>query len=113
MKSENVSNANVSFYDVLTKGISQLAMYAGNESVVQILRSDDYKVKFPIYATMINCNFRKGERRKLLLEQGSKVFHFIFNNFPRLPYDCTEKIFSYLSDEDLRILIDACKCRQS
>jgi ankyrin repeat protein len=109
MKTENVSNTNVSFYDILTKGIRQLAMYAGNEIIVQILRSDDYKVKFPIYASMINSNFRKGERRKELLEKGNKIFHFLFNNFPQLPHDCTEKIFSYLSDEDLRILIDACK----
>jgi hypothetical protein len=58
---------------------------------------------------MINSNFRKGEKRKELLEQGYKIFHFLFNNFPRLPHDCTEKIFGYLSDEDLRILIGACK----
>jgi ankyrin repeat protein len=109
MKTEKISNANASFYDILTKGINQLAMYAGNESIVQILRSDGYKVKFPIYASMINSNFRKGERKKELLEQGNKIFHFLFSNFPRLPHDCTERIFSYLSDEDLRVLIDACK----
>jgi hypothetical protein len=105
MKSAKFSNANISFYDILTKGTSQLAIYAGNQSIVQILRSDDYKVKFPIYASMINSNFRKGERRK----QGNEVLHVVFNSFPLLPHDCTEKIFSYLSDEDLRILIDACK----
>jgi hypothetical protein len=109
MKCENVSNANVSFYDILTKGISQSAMYAGNENIVRILRSDDYKIKFPIYASMINSNFRKGERRKELLEQGNNIFHVLFNNFPRLPRDCTEKIFSYLSDQNLRILIRMCK----
>jgi len=109
MKSEKDSNANVSFYDILTKGISQLAMYAENESIVQILRPVDYKIKFQRYASMVNTNFSKGERRKELLEEGIKIFHFSFNNFPRLPHDCTEKIFSYLSDEDLRILIAACK----
>jgi ankyrin repeat protein len=109
MLSEKVSNANVSFYDILTKSISQLAMYAGNESIVHIFRSVDYKVKFPIYASMINSNFKRGERRKKLLEHGNKIFHFLFNSFPRLPHDCTAKIFSYLSDENLRILIDACK----
>jgi len=62
MKSENVGNADVSFYDILTKDTSQSAMYAGNESIVQILRSGDHKVKFPIYASMINSNFRKKER---------------------------------------------------
>jgi hypothetical protein len=108
MKSEKVSNTNVSFYDILTKGINQLAMYAANESIVQILSSDYYKVKFPIYASMINSNFRKGEKRKKMLEQGDEIFHFLFNNFPRL-HDYTEKIFGDLSDEDLRILTGAYK----
>jgi hypothetical protein len=65
---------------------------------------------------MINCNFRKGERRRELLEQGHKIFHSFSNNFAVLPYACIEKIFSYLSDEDLRILIAVCKpatCQQS
>jgi len=109
MKSEKVGNANVSFYDILTKDISQSAKYAGNDSIVQILRSDDYKIKFPIYASMINSNFRKGEIRKELLEQGNNIFYFLFNSFPQLSHDCTERIFIYLSVEDLRILIDACK----
>jgi len=108
MNSEKVGNANVSFYDILTKGISQLAMYAGNESIVQILRSDDYKIRFPIYAGMINCNIRKGEGRKELLEQGNKSFHSLLNYFPLLPQVSTGKIFIYLSDEDLRILINDC-----
>ena len=76
---------------------------------MQILKSGEYEVKFPIFASMINSNFRKGERRRELLEKGSKIFHFLFNKFPQLPHDCTEKICSFLSDEDLRILIDACK----
>jgi hypothetical protein len=58
---------------------------------------------------MINSNFRKGERRKPLLEQGRKIFHSFCNNLPALPHVCTAEIISYLSDEDLRILIDACK----
>jgi hypothetical protein len=109
MKSEMVSDAKVTFYDILTKGESQLAMYAGNESIVQILRSDDYKIRFPIYANMISSNFRKGGRRKELLEQGRTIFHFLFNSCPQLPHVCIGEIFSYLSDEDLRIVIGACK----
>jgi hypothetical protein len=110
MKSEMVRDNKVTFYDILTKGVRQLAVYARDGNMVQVLRSDDYKTQFPIYASMININFRKGEIRKELLEQGNKSFHFLFNNFPQLPHVCTEKIFSYLSDKDIRILIDACKC---
>jgi hypothetical protein len=104
MKSEKFSNSYVSFYDILTKDISQLAMYARNESIVQILGSDDYKKKFPIYASMINSNFRKGERRKELLEQAHETLHSFVHC---LPYLCNKKIFSYLSNEDLRNVIDA------
>ena len=104
MKSEKFSNANVSFYDILTKDTSQLAMYARNENIVQILRSNYCKIKFPIYASMINSNFRKGEKGKELLEQAHETLHSLA---PWLPYLCTKKIFSYLSNEDLRIIIDA------
>ena len=103
MKSEKV-DANISFYNILTKGISQLAIYAGNENVARVLSSGDYKKKFPIYASTINTHFRNGERRKKVLQ----LFHS-FSRFLGLPHVCTEKIFNYLSDDDLRALIDACK----
>jgi hypothetical protein len=51
------------------------------------------------------CNFRKGDRRKELLGKGNKIFHILFSTFPQLPDDCTDKIFSYLSDEDLRMFM--------
>ena len=44
-----------------------------------------------------------------MLEPVNEIFHSLFNDFPLLPHVCTEKIFSYLSDEDLRILIGDCK----
>ncbi|XP_076684322.1 uncharacterized protein LOC143377176 [Andrena cerasifolii] len=109
MKGEKVGNANISFYDILTKKASQLAIYAGNESIVQAFRSGDYEKKFPIYATMINGKFRKGQRRKVVIAQGNQIFHSLFTNFLGIPYDCTEKIFDYLSNEDLRTIMDACK----
>jgi len=79
-------------------------VYARNEIIVRILRLDGYKIKFPIYATMINSNFRQEERRKELLEEAYGTFESLFPSFPN---DCTENIFSYLSDEDLKILIHA------
>jgi hypothetical protein len=100
-----VGDAKVTFYEILTKGVRQLAVYVGNENIVQVLRSGDYEIKFPIYASMINSNFRKGERRKELLEKGNNISHVLFNN-SQLPRDCVENIFSYLSDKDLRTVID-------
>ncbi|XP_020292120.1 uncharacterized protein LOC109858861 isoform X2 [Pseudomyrmex gracilis] len=109
MKNEKISNTNISFYDILIKDTNLLAKCMRNENLVQVLGSDDYKTKFPIYASMINCNFRKGMEKKELLEQSTRIFYFLFNNFPKLPHICIEKIFSYLSDNDLRIVIDTCK----
>ena len=60
MKGEKIDNSNASFYDILTQSISQLAIYAKNKNIVQTLKSDDYKIKFPIYASMIDSQFRKG-----------------------------------------------------
>ena len=109
MKSGKVGNSSISFYDVLTKGISQLAIYAGNKSMVEVFKSNECKLKFPIYDSMINIQFRKGRRRKEVLDEGSTIFNFFFNNFLGLSFYCTEKIFSYLSDEDLKTLMVACR----
>ncbi|XP_020297403.1 ankyrin repeat and KH domain-containing protein 1-like [Pseudomyrmex gracilis] len=108
MKNEKISNTNISFYDILIKDTNLLAIYIKNENVVQVLRSDEYKTKFPIYSSMIKNQFRKGMKKKELLEQGTKNFYF-FCNFFELPLECSEQIFSYLSDNDIRILIDTCK----
>ena len=109
MKCEKAGNANISFYDILTKDVSQLAIYAGNESIALAFRSGDYEKKFPVYATMLNGKFWKGQRRKVLIERGYKIFHSLFTDFLGIPHDCTEKIFNHLSDEDLRTLMEACK----
>ncbi|XP_020294497.1 26S proteasome non-ATPase regulatory subunit 10-like [Pseudomyrmex gracilis] len=107
MKNEKISNTNISFYDILIKD-TNLVIYMRNENVVQVLSSDEYKTKFPIYFSMIKNQFRKGMKKKELLEQGIKSFYF-FCNFPELPLECIEQIVSYLSDNDIRILIDTCK----
>ena len=109
MKAERIGNSNISFYDMLTKGIHQLAIYAGIESIVQVFRSDDWEEKFPRYCSLINSRFRRGRRRKVLLNRGNTIFQFVFTNFLGIPRECTGIIFSYLSDQDLRTLMEACK----
>ncbi|XP_044742473.1 ankyrin-3-like [Chrysoperla carnea] len=102
MKSEKINNYNISFYDILSKITNSLAICLRNENIVHILKLDDYKTKFPIYASMIKSRFRNAMKRKELLEQSNKIIFFFLNNSPHLPQDCTEKILSYLSDEDLK-----------
>ncbi|XP_020297259.1 ankyrin-1-like isoform X2 [Pseudomyrmex gracilis] len=108
LKNEKISNTNISFHDILIKDTNPLAKYMRNENVVQVLRSDEYKTKFPIYSSMIKNQFRKGLEKKELFEQGTKSF-YLFCNCPELPLECIDQIFGYLSDTDIRILIDTCK----
>ncbi|XP_044726605.1 putative ankyrin repeat protein RF_0381 isoform X3 [Chrysoperla carnea] len=109
MKSEKMNNYNISFYDILIKNTDSLAICLRNENIVQILKLDDYKTKFPIYGSMIKSRFRNGMKRNELLDQGNKILHFLFANHLQLPQECTEKIFSYLSDEDLKKIIEKSK----
>lgn len=106
MKCEKITNPYISLYDILVKDARQLAMYMRNERIVQALKSMDFKEKFPIYASMIESQFRKGMQRKGLLEKGINIFQFLY---PEVPSDCTKKIFSYLSAEDLKMLSNAGK----
>ncbi|XP_076279889.1 uncharacterized protein LOC143208872 [Lasioglossum baleicum] len=107
MKRKKIDNSCTSFYDILTKNTSELAR---NESIVKALKSDDYKTMFPIYASTIDSRFRRWVEREELLEQvRNKFLPSLFKSLNELPFLCTEKIFSYLSDKDLRILLVACK----
>lgn len=108
LKSDKIDNTNISVYDILVKDVNTLAVYVGNTNVVQVLRSADYKTKFPIYAHMIKSNFRKGMKRREVLERCKNVWQALFHQLPDLPEECIEKISCFLGNEDLRILMDAC-----
>lgn len=107
MKSTKICN--ITFYDILTKTTSFLVKYLRNENIFLVLESDDYKTnivyKFSMYKNMIEYNILKGMERKELIDEGNRNFNLIFKNLPALPYVCTEIIFSYLSDKDLRNLM--------
>ncbi|XP_057325711.1 putative ankyrin repeat protein RF_0381 [Microplitis mediator] len=109
MKTEKVGSSNVSFYDILTKSTNQLSMFVRNESIFETLSSNNYKRDFLIYGNIISHCFSKGLERFKLVEQGSQCFHTIFDNFDKLPYNCTKKIYDFLGDSDFINLIIACK----
>ena len=80
-----------------------------NENVVKVLKSTNYTIEFPLYAGVVKSHFRKGIERKELLELGLGSLYSLLNNLTDLPYGCTEKILSYLSNKDLENLIDVFK----
>ena len=104
MKNEKVYLCTISYYDILTKGANSLAVSMWNENLVKALKSTNYTIEFPLYASIIKSHFRKGMVRKELLELGHRSFNSLFKNLTVLSYDCTEKILSYLSNEDLENL---------
>lgn len=106
MKNENIYNTNVSFYNILMKGKHQLSIYARNESIVEAFESTKYAEMFPIYADVLQYQFRKGQERQRCLKSGIKSFSFIFGY--DLPHLLVSKILGYLSHSDLKILINAC-----
>uniref|UniRef100_A0A1Y1NLE7 Uncharacterized protein n=1 Tax=Photinus pyralis TaxID=7054 RepID=A0A1Y1NLE7_PHOPY len=107
MKSEKIYNTNITFYDILSKGINQLVLCIRNEHITSVLKPDNIGKKFPLYCSMLQDRVRKGLERKRLLEQGDRIFQFLRKNLPSLPLPCTERIFSYLSNKDLKNFIGA------
>ncbi|XP_055838337.1 ankyrin-3-like [Episyrphus balteatus] len=97
------ANARLSFYDILTKSIHSLARCVRNEDVVRIFSSDNYKKKFPIYAGIIERNFKKATQRRHLLDSAYGFFKCYF----KMPNKCSDQILSYLSNGDLENIKDS------
>ena len=128
MKRENIVNSNISFYDILVKGTSSVAAYMRNNNVIEVYKTEqgtssltaymrnknvevyktaDYEIQFPIYGSMLKSQFRKGMEWNRIFEAANRCFYSLFNGYTELPYECAEKVLGYLSHEDLKNLIDA------
>ncbi|KAK2703938.1 putative ankyrin repeat protein RF_0381 [Artemia franciscana] len=107
MKREKIIHNKLSFYDFLVRTPSSLVIYMRNENILQVLKSINYESKFPMYVGLIKNQFSEVMERKELLEQCIDIFYFLFNKATGLPQECSEKIQTYLSNEDIKSLIDA------
>ncbi|XP_026673473.1 ankyrin repeat domain-containing protein 6-like [Ceratina calcarata] len=107
MKSTKIKNTVITFHDILTKRIDQIALYARNEDVVQVMEASDYQTMFPTYEDIIKRRFNRGKVRKELLDESVTFFRWYFNR----DYDliCIQGILKYLSNLDLTNLRNACK----
>jgi hypothetical protein len=77
-----------------------------NENIVELSNTANYEMQFPLYSSILKSHFRIGVERNELLETANRNFNYVLKNLAQLPYDCTEKIFSYLTNEDLKSFID-------
>lgn len=95
---------NISFYDILTQKESELNFYMRNESLRKIL-DVEYDGKFPIYASMLKIRVMKGKIRNRLVKLGGISLESMLEI--KLPDLVIYKLFSYLSNIDLRNSIHA------
>ncbi|XP_044582156.1 putative ankyrin repeat protein RF_0381 [Cotesia glomerata] len=100
MKKEKITRTSVSYYDVLVKGVDQVVMYAENKNIEKAIKDKKLATKFPLYAKMLVYQFKKGQKRNLLLKNAEKKLEDIFGD---LPYNCVRDILIYLNNEDLMV----------
>lgn len=114
MKQDFVENSAVRTYDVfVSKDLSQLAAYARNDNLLAVLKSKEYKLKYPIYWNILDYQLKKGEWRNLLLSKVKGFFHAVADTeenrgLAKLPLTCISQILSYLRNRDLRVLMRVC-----
>lgn len=114
MKDKKIPETSLSAYDVLIcKDPSTLAAYSRNEKVLKAVSSIRCVIEYPVYASTLNHQLRRGKWRCLLLNSVQHFFSAITRvegnqGLARLPKICEAMVFSHLSNKDLRILINVC-----
>ncbi|XP_011505281.1 PREDICTED: ankyrin-1-like [Ceratosolen solmsi marchali] len=102
MKSIKI-NSYSSLYDILFKDSNEMTLYIKNDKLKNILESSDFKSEFAQYSYLLKLQFEKGLRRSELLKPAKDSLEFIL--LISLPDACSERIFRYLSNRNLKDLI--------
>lgn len=101
LKKEAVNDSGLTLYDILIGDLDQLVGYAKNEVTMKNMRHAHYKTAFPIYATVLDHQIKKGYQRVNLMKQGIKIFEKLLPALDELPYELREKIISFMDNRDL------------
>lgn len=94
-------------------GLGRSTTLASNEDIREMIASDGFAVDYPIYSAGIRDKMRRGKWRNALLGRVNRFFVALSKSegnehLPQLPFVCTSKIFSKLSNNDLRRLGQVC-----
>lgn len=92
--------------NILTDDINRIARYARNTIIKEVLKSDEFIRTYPLYVKLMVNYFNKGLQRSKLLKQASEELYANFSVFFKLPCNCVDEILCYLSNEDLKTLIN-------
>lgn len=108
IKNRKFNDTSLTYLKILTtKRINQLEAFARNEDVLKGMRSrkKTYEAKFPIYGPDVTQKLKVGIERKKVMEQSAKCQRILF----RPIRFCIDQIFNYLSNEDIKVLIEVCE----
>ncbi|KAJ8668029.1 hypothetical protein QAD02_009692 [Eretmocerus hayati] len=106
MKQTHTDNY-TTLYDILFKNPTQLAVMTQNDSFKQIIESQDFQGKFPIYGFMLRSCWTQGKLRWPLLNECRKSLNSLLGAV--LPRDCVEEILQYLDNQDMKNIIKSRK----
>lgn len=93
----------ITFYNILTECERELGRYARSKNAVKLFRSNEYRIQFPIYCTMLKERFYKGLERRQLLEIVEISLNFLWKYF-NLSDLLIQQVLYYLSSEDLQFM---------
>lgn len=92
-------------YSILSKSINEMALHSENNTLQEIINSADFYEQFPIYGSLLKLQLKRGLSRRPLLKTSKASLKFLTGL--TLPDACSERIFRYLSNEDLQHIISS------
>ncbi|KAJ8668409.1 hypothetical protein QAD02_010072 [Eretmocerus hayati] len=90
-------------YGILSKNVNQMALYCENIDLQNIVKSDGFLQRFPIYGHLVRLQLKNGVIRRSLLMKASKAMISLIEK--HLPESCMEAILYKLSNSDLKNII--------
>lgn len=90
----------ITFYDILTVGVSSLVDFVGNEELIEAFESSDYEKLFPIYSRTMTDRLELAQMRRANLDTTAV---FLSRCIPKTDPSniIIRKILSYLRHQDI------------
>ncbi|XP_054707336.1 inversin-A-like [Uloborus diversus] len=111
MKGMKIDRTTISYYNIVRRPVSKVAVYLENDDVTNdpLLRGNAAQV-FPNYAERIGFRVRLAAVRSMLTDQCHECFAMLSKKLPCIPRTSIDKIFTLLSEREMRNFIKAFSC---
>ncbi|CAH0388765.1 unnamed protein product [Bemisia tabaci] len=109
LRTLRVGDSSATFYDVLNASSAGMARLLKDPVVRGTLESRSFATEFPRFWPLVDARVRSGGRRRDLVDRGVEGFGSLAPQCHRLPFHLRERIFGYLRNHELLVLIEACR----